>query len=196
MADAASITATLDNGEASQQESLEICPIISSARWFAAYTASRREKQIVRELDERRVESFLPLYRPARRPNSHKLVRLPLFPSYVFVHIALHDQLRVLQVPGVVRLVSFNGHPAALEDSEIEAMRNALSAGVQAEPYPYIKIGREVEILSGPLRGLRGKVIRKNNRFRVVLSVDLLQRSIVADLDSVDIVSGSHCIAA
>ncbi len=168
----------------------------TTPRWFATYTCSRREKQVARELEERSVECFLPLYRVSHRGDGVKFVQLPLFPSYIFVRIALRDRLHVLQVPGVVRLVSFNGQPAALEDHEIEVIRNVLSAGVRAEPFPYIKIGREVEILSGPLRGLRGKVIRKNNRFRVVLSVDLLQRSIVADIDSVDVVSRSLSTAA
>lgn len=168
-------------------EPTEMRPV-SMPRWFAAYTASRREKQVARELHERSVESFLPLYRSLKR-RSHKSVFLPLFPSYVFVHIALQNRLRVLEVPGIVRLVGFNGQAAALDDGEIEAMRNALNCGVTAEPYPYIKIGHSVEITSGPLQGLRGKVLRKNNHFRVILSVDLLQRSIAVDIDAADVVS-------
>lgn len=170
--------------------------LISMPRWFAAYTASRREKQIARELDERSVESFVPLYRPARRLSHNVAVSLPLFPGYVFVHIAPQDRLRVLQVSGVVCLVSFNGQPAAIEDGEIEAMRNALSGGARVEPYPYIKIGHQVEILSGPLEGLRGKVIRRNNKFRVIVSIDLLQRSIAVEVDAIDIGSCPQRIAS
>lgn len=168
----------------------------STPCWFATYTCSRREKQVAKELEERAVECFLPLYRALRRRRQGKSAYLPLFPGYVFVRIALQNRLRVLQVPGVVRLVSFNGQPAPLEDQEIDTLRNALTTGVQAEPHPYVKIGREVEIVSGPLQGLRGKVIRKNNRFRIVLSVDLLQRSVIVDLDSVDAVTGDTRIAA
>ncbi len=163
----------------------------SIPRWFAVYTCSRQEKQVARGLDQRSVERFLPLYQAARR-SAGKRVQLPLFPGYVFVHIALRDRLQVLEAPGVVRLVSFHGQPAPLDDGEIDAMRNALAGGVRAEPHPYIKIGREVEILSGPLQGLRGKVIRRNNRFRVVLSVDLLQRSIIVDVDAIDFVAAQR----
>ena len=143
------------------------------------------------------MECFLPLYEGVRRShNGRNRVHLPLFPGYVFVHIALRDRIRVLQVPGVVRLVSFNGQPAALNDSEINALRNALKLGLPAEPYPYLKVGHDVEILSGPLQGLRGRVLRKNSHFRVVLSVDLLCRSIVVDVDGSDLPARPLRVAA
>lgn len=168
---------------------LEFPSSYSCPFWYATYTCSRREKQVARLLQERGVECFLPLYEAVRRnPSGRKRVHfLPLFPGYVFVHMALRDHLRVLQVPGVVRLVSFHSQPAALNDSEIEALRNALTLGLPAEPFPYLKAGHDVEILSGPLQGLRGRVLRKNSHFRVILSVDLLRRSIVVDVDGSDL---------
>ncbi len=158
----------------------------SMAQWFATYTRSRYEKLVARELGERDVECFLPLYEPIRRRNKNRS-ELPLFPGYVFVHIYARDRLNVLQVPGVVRLVSFNGVPAPVDDAEIETLRNVLTRGLHAEPYPYVKVGEKVEILGGPLTGLSGKVLRKNNRFRVILSVDLLERSIAVEVDAIDL---------
>jgi len=172
--------------DALRHESVDL-PTYSICRWFAAYTCSRREKQIARELDLRSLEYFLPLYQLTRRHSEAKSAQLPLFPGYIFVHIALRDRLQVLQLSGVVRLVGFSGVPVALDDGEIEAMRNAMTRGVRAEPYPYIRIGHQAEILGGPLKGLRGKVLRRNNHFRVVLSIDLLERSIVVDVDAADL---------
>lgn len=160
----------------------------SHPAWYATYTCSRREKQIARVLQERNVECFLPLYEATRR-NTHRGQRIyqPLFPGYVFVHIALQDRLCVLQVPGVVQLVSFNGKPAALQDNEIEALQNVLMRGFAVEPYPYLKVNHKVEIRSGPLQGLSGRILRRNGHFRVVLSVDLLHRSVVVDVDAIDL---------
>lgn len=170
----------------------------SKQHWYATYTSSRREKRVARILQERGIESLLPLYEVARRGDKgrRQVHFLPLFPGYVFAHIALRNRRQVLQVPGVVRLVSFNSQPAAIDDAEIEAIRNALTRGLHAEPYPYAKVSHQVEILSGPLRGLRGKVLRKNNSFRVVLSVELLHRSVVVDVDAIDLVPRSLGAAA
>lgn len=156
--------------------------------WYAAYTSSRREKQVTRFLQQRRIECFLPLYETSRR-LSHRAhgVFLPLFSGYVFVRVALEHRLRVLQVPGVVRFVSFNGTPAALQETEIENLQQMLTRGVAVKPHPYLRVNNEFEIRNGPLRGLKGKLIRRKGRFRVVLSVDLLHRSVVVDIDAADL---------
>jgi transcription antitermination factor NusG len=114
-------------------------------------------------------------------------LQLPLFPGYVFVRMALADRLRVLQVPSVVRLVGFNGHLAALPDAEIEGLRNGLGSGVRAEPHPFLTAGRRVRIKAGPLQGREGILIRRKGSLRVVLSIDLIQRSIVVDVEVADV---------
>lgn len=156
--------------------------------WYATYTCSRHEKQVARSLEERDLEHFLPLYQ-VRRRHTHGGQRLflPLFPGYVFVHIAIEDQLRVLQVPGVVHLVSFNGKPAPLQDSEIATLQNTLTRSLTVEPYPYLKVNHEVEVRSGPLQGLRGKILHRKGRFRVILSVELLHQSVAVDIDAGDL---------
>src|SRR5215831_4249339 len=89
--------------------------------WYAAYTCANHEKRVVQQLDIRGVESYLPLYDSLRRWKDRRMrLRLPLFPGYVFVRIALKDRLRVLEIPSVSRLVGFNGHPTPLPCSEIE----------------------------------------------------------------------------
>lgn len=114
-------------------------------------------------------------------------LQLPLFPGYVFVRMALVDRLRVLQVPSVVRLVGFNGHPAALADGEIEGLKNSFACGVRAEPHPFLTAGRRVRIKAGPLEGREGILIRRKGSLRVVLSIELIQRSIVVDVEVADV---------
>jgi transcription antitermination factor NusG len=115
-------------------------------------------------------------------------LQLPLFPSYVFVRITLRNRLRILEIPSMVRLVSFNGFPTALPDEEMEAMRCALTRELRAEPHPYLRVGRRARITNGPFVGLEGILLRKKGTFRVVLSIELIKRSIAVDVDSADVV--------
>ena len=161
-----------------------------SQSWYAAYTASRHEKTVTEHLRQREIECFLPLYESVRRWNNGRhRVQLPLFPSYVFVRMAVRDRLRVLQVPGLVQLVTFQGAPAALPDTEIETLRSALVAGVVAQPYRYLNLGSKVEICRGPLQRMRGVLLRHQGQFRVVLSVEMIMRSIVVEVDALDVVA-------
>ncbi len=163
--------------------------IYSQTLWYAAYTASRHEKRVAQQLQDRGVENFLPLFDTIHRwKNGRHRVQLPLFSGYVFVRIALRDRLRALQVPGLVRLVGFNGMPFPLPESDIDAIRNALHAGVAAEPYPYLTAGIRVEICRGPLQGMTGILLRRRNGFRIVLSLDLIMRSMMVEVDAADVV--------
>lgn len=158
--------------------------------WYAAYTASRHEKTVAEHLRHREVECFLPLFESVRRWNNGRhTVQLPLFPGYVFVRMAMREKLRVLQVPGLVQLVSFQGAPAALPEAEIEKLRTALHSGVTAQPYRYLSIGSKVEISRGPLQGMQGILLRHQGQFRVVLSVDMIMRSMVVEVDALDVVA-------
>ena len=163
--------------------------LYSQTLWYAGYTASRHEKRIAEQLEQRSIEHFLPLYQTIHRwKNGRHRVELPIFPGYVFVRIALRERLRVLEIPGFVRLIGFSSIPCALPDAEIEAMRNALNTGIKAEPYPYLTIGTRVEIRNGPLQGMTGILLRRRGQCRVVLSIDLIQRSMAVEVEAEDIV--------
>lgn len=154
-------------------------------RWYAVTTRSRHEKSVRDLLRRKQIEEFLPLYETIRSwKNGEHRVQLPLFPGYTFVHMALRDRLQVLKVPGVVRLVGFNGNPVPLGDQEVESLREALVAGVKAVPHPYLALGRRVRIIAGALRGREGILLRKKGDVRVVLSVDLIQRSVLVNIDA------------
>ena len=154
-------------------------------RWYAAYTCANHEKRVAEQLEGRAVEHFLPLYRSVRRWKDRRVqLELPLFPSYIFVRMPLRDRLRVLEIPSVSRLVSFNGIPAALPEEEIESLREALAGQLRAEPHPFLTIGRRVRITAGPLAGREGILVRRKGSLRLVLSINLIQRSILVETDS------------
>ncbi len=157
-------------------------------RWYAAYTCANHEKRVREQLEQRSVESFLPVYETIRRWKDRRMhLQLPLFPGYIFVRMALVDRLRVLQVPSVVRLVGFNGHLSALPDEEIEGLKKGLAGGVRAEPHPFLTVGRRVRLKSGPLAGMQGILLRQKGNFRVVMSIDLIQRAVAVDAEAADV---------
>ncbi len=160
----------------------------AAPRWYAAYTRARHEKRVAEHLVHRDINFFLPLYSALHRWKDRRVrVELPLFPSYLFVHIPLSDRLHVLEVPGVVSLVTFGAHPVPLPDNEIEPLRAGLMHNIRAEPCPYLKVGRRVRIKRGPLAGAEGILLRKRSNLRVVLSIDLIKRSVSVEVDSADI---------
>ena len=114
-------------------------------------------------------------------------MQLPLFPGYVFVRIAVRDRLQVLQAPGAVRLVSFDGLPAVLPDEQIDALKRASEEGLVAQPHPYLTVGRHVRIKGGPLQGQKGILVRKKGAMRVVVSLAQISCSMIADVEASDI---------
>lgn len=158
--------------------------MVPEARWYAAYTSAHHEKRVAEQLSARAVEYFLPLYSSRRRwQDRHVLLQLPLFPGYVFVRISLGQRMRVLQVPGVVHLVSVKRQPTPIPDEEMERLRTGLSASLCAKPHPFLTVGRRVRIVRGPLQGLAGILVRKKGLTRVVVSLEMIQRSISVDLE-------------
>jgi transcription antitermination factor NusG len=152
--------------------------------WFAAYTRANHERRVADQLGEREVEHFLPEYESVRKWKDRKVrLQRPLFPGYVFVHLALRDRLRVLQIPGVARLVGFDGYPAAMPEEEVTRIREYLDCGQGAEPHPYLTVGRRVRVKSGPLAGAEGILLRRKGNFRVVISMELIQRAVAVDVD-------------
>ena len=156
----------------------------SVQHWYALYVVSNHEKRVESHLRMKGVEVFLPLFTVAKRWKNRTNVKLqlPLFPSYVFTKIALNERVRVLEVPRVLSIVGSAGKPMSLPDREIEILREGLRQRL-VDPHPYLKIGSAARIRSGPLAGLRGIVVRKDDQLRIVLSVDLIMRSISVQVD-------------
>jgi transcription antitermination factor NusG len=175
--------------ELTSSGALNLPPAFSEQHWYAAYTCANHEKRVATELEARAIEHFLPLYGSVRRWRDRRVrLDLPLFPGYVFLRLALRDKLRVLQIPSVVRLVGFNGQPAAISNDEIEVLRRGLTEQLRVEPHPYLTVGRQVRVTSGPLAGLEGIIVRKKNHFRFVISLHLIMRSVSVELDDADLI--------
>jgi transcription antitermination factor NusG len=156
--------------------------------WYAVYTSANHEKRVAEQMAQRSVEHFLPQYGSVRRWKDRRvLLDLPLFPGYVFVRLALRDRLRVLKIPSVVRLVGFGGEPAALPDEIVIRLREGLVGGLRAEPHPYLNVGKRVRLVRGALSGTEGILLRKKGRIRVVVSIELIARSVSVEVDLADI---------
>ena len=155
-------------------------------RWYVASTRSRHERTVQEQLASRSIECYLPLYSSVRQWHDRKKeIMLPAFPGYIFVRVPFAQRVSVLSVPGVTRLVTFGSKPASLPDDEVDRWRTALALR-KCEPHPYLAAGARVRIVSGPLRGLCGVVMRGQG-LRIVISVDCLSRSISVELQESDL---------
>jgi transcription termination/antitermination protein NusG len=163
--------------------------IIDEPRWYAIYTRGRHEKQVERLLSERGFETFLPLVpRTSQWKDRRKRVEWPLFPSYVFGRFVLGEMYRVLGTPGVATIVRVDGRPAAIDDAELENVRRftrALQGGVttHAQPRPYFAEGEWVEIVGGPLEGVRGVVVEHRKRRRLLIGLKTIGQGLEVDVD-------------
>lgn len=164
------------------------CCDIEATSWYAVYTRARHEKRIAEELARRSIEVYLPLYETARQwRNGRHVVQMPLFPGYAFVRMALRNRVSALRVPGVVDFVGYGGKPAALEGEEIINLRRALGEGRKVEPHPFLSEGKKVRITAGPLTGMVGVVLRRKGQVQFMVSVELIQRSVLVEIDSAEL---------
>ena len=153
--------------------------------WYAVYTRHQHEKTVARLLTGKGYETFLPLYAAVHRwKNGVKQLSLPLFPCYVFLRGPLDRWLPILTTPGIHTVVGFGRQPAMIPRSEIEAIRRVVESPVKAEPHPFIRCGDRVRIKVGPLQGLEGVLLRKKNQWKLLLSVDMLERSVAVEVDA------------
>jgi len=159
-------------------------------RWYAVYTRSRHEKRIREQLDSQSLESFLPLYEEVHRWKDRRmLVRLPIFPGYLFVRIALSEHRRaVVTMPGVVNLVGIPGCPTPIEDHEIEALRTCSAQGQSMVPHPYLTVGRRVRVSRGPLADMEGILVRRKGKSRLILSIKLIARAVAVEVEAGDVI--------
>lgn len=153
--------------------------------WFALQVRTRHEQGVASHLGSIGFEWFLPLYKCRKRWSDRiKESEVPLFPGYLFCRLNPQDRLPILKTPGVLQIVGYNRHPVPVDEMEISALQRLVSSGVPNHPWPYLEIGEQVRIESGPLRGLEGRVVEFKGNHRLVLSVKLLQRSVAVEMDS------------
>lgn len=162
---------------------LEIITLLPN-RWYAVYGRARFEQIIARCLREKGYESFVPTYKTRRsRSDGIKVTELPLFPSYVFFKMISSEAALVVTTPGVICIVGAGKEPLPIEDREIVALQTIIASGANAQPWPFLQVGRTVRIENGPLCGLRGVVCRIRNINRLIISVTMLRRSVAIEID-------------
>jgi transcription antitermination factor NusG len=162
-------------------------------QWFAAYTFSCHEKRVAQHLSTHQFECFLPVQKKINRWKNglRVLIERPLFPGYVFVKMDRKDRVRVLDISGVHSIVGVGRQPIPLPYEEIEALRRGIHL-LNAEPHPALKCGEKVVILKGPLEGMTGIVVRQKSSTRVILTLDLIMKSISVEVDGEDLEVVGH----
>jgi transcription antitermination factor NusG len=157
----------------------------STFLWHAIYTRPRHEKRVLEDLTTAKVAAFLPTFKVRRKwVDRNKTIEEPLFKNYVFVNINQEQQRRCLRPRGAVGFVTFNAQPAIIPAEEIENIRKLVTLEIPYNPYPYLKAGRRVRVKDGPLEGCEGVLIRKKSICRLVISVHMLQRSVITEIDA------------
>jgi len=160
--------------------------------WYAVKTRPRHEKMVVRQLEKRGFTTFLPVASQLRQwSDRRKLVELPLFPGYTFLRMVYQPEqrLRVLSTEGIVGFVGTHGQGMPIPDGQIEHIQSLLAAKVPFESYPFLKVGQRVRIRSGSLNGTEGILIEQESDRMLVISVELIQRSISIRLQGYEVES-------
>jgi transcription termination/antitermination protein NusG len=187
------VRSVIDRSVIMDTKLITVSASVSDAPWFALTTRPRHEKTVASGLELRSVEGFLPLY-PCPRSWSDrvKVVDLPLFPGYVFCRFSYPERLRVLEIPGVTSVIGFNGQDAPIPETEIRAIQKLLACGYPVQPWQYLRMGECVRIVDGPLAGVQGILLSEKSGSRVVVSVEVLQRSIAVEIDRTILAALSH----
>jgi transcription antitermination factor NusG len=157
---------------------------LAQSAWYAVYTKHQHEKSATELLARKGFEVLLPLYRATHQWKDRvKNVLLPVFPCYLFLRANLERKLDILRTPGVFWLVENGGHACPVPESDIEAVRRIAQSPGQVKPHSYLKSGDRVRVRVGPLAGVQGILVRVKNGYRVVLSVDVLQKAVAVEVD-------------
>ena len=159
-------------------------------RWYAIRTRSRHEKLVRDRLAAEGIEHLLPtVMRLSQWKDRKKEIEAPLFSGYCFVRFCWPDRLAVQTVSGVVGLVGGGQRPEPIPDEEIDALRTLMASTLKYDAHPYLREGMVVEVRRGPLKGVRGILLRKAKRHRLVISIHLIQQAAAVEIDAADVVT-------
>ncbi len=153
-------------------------------QWYALVVRHQHERRLEPRLREKNLETLVPLYRTLRAWSDRtKQVELPLFAGYVFCRFRYAERVPVLNTPGVRKIVQFGGAPVPVEPDEVTQIRIVMQSRLPVSPWPYLKPGDLVRVDRGPLSGVTGTLLREKHALRLVIGVEMLQRSIAVELD-------------
>jgi transcription antitermination factor NusG len=152
--------------------------------WFALTVKPQHERAVREQLEAYSLEAYVPLYRSRRRWSDRlKTIQVPLFRQYVFSRFPVERRLTVIALPSVSSIVSFGGVPCPINQREIDTLKLLTSQDYPLMPWPFIRTGQRVRVRQGPLFGLEGILVREKAAYRVVVSVQMLERSVAVELE-------------
>jgi len=158
--------------------------------WYAVHTMARHEKRVAAQFEEKRVCTFLPLLRQIHQWSDRRsMVEVPMFSCYAFVRIVhtVEERLKVLRTPGVLAFVGSEKQGTPIPDEQIESLKKAINEKIPCFPHAFISAGRRVRIRGGSLDGVEGILVREGGDDSLVLSVELLHRSVAIRVEGYDI---------
>jgi transcription antitermination factor NusG len=159
--------------------------MILNSAWYAIAVRSNFERIVAQSLRQKDYEIFLPAYLSKRRWSDRtKVVECALFSGYLFCRMDLRRRVPLLDTPGVVSIVGVGKCAVPVQESEIAAIQTIVESGLPIAPWPFLEAGQFVYINHGPLAGLEGIVIASKNRSRLVVSVEMLRRSVTVEIES------------
>jgi transcription antitermination factor NusG len=159
-------------------------PTPETMDWFAAYVKHQHERKVAHLLERRDIEVYLPQQEVVHRwKDRNKKLLIPLFPGYLFLRSDLRDKFDILNTPGLFFLVESGGRACPIPAHEMEWIRRVAESGVPAQPHAYPCAGDRVCIRKGPLAGLTGILTRFKNQYRIVMTVELLQKALSIEVE-------------
>ena len=154
-------------------------------QWIVVRSKPRSEKVAHNELVKKNIEAYLPLLKERRKwSDRKKWVEFPLFSSYLFARIDIKDSIFVLQTQGVNTIVKFGKQIAIVQNSVIETIRLAMEGGYQLEPVEYFVEGNQVEVIAGPMKGVKGIVAKLKGQNRLIIKIDAIQQALSIQIES------------
>lgn len=152
--------------------------------WYAVYTRPRHEKKVFRQFQQECIEAYLPLRTTIRKwSDRKKKISEPFFSCYLFVNITQKDYHKVLNVPGVVRYVAFEGKAVTIPDMQISLIKNLLQEDYETVEYnERISAGTKVRIVAGPLAGIDGVLIFHSGKRRVIVRIEEIDKSLLINV--------------
>ena len=156
--------------------------------WYAVFTVPQHEKAVIKHLDLREIESFLPTYEAVRiwKNRQRMKITLPLFPTYLFVNITSKQRAKVLQSPGVLQIVGNSREPIPLPASDVEFLRSDFCRQ-RMEPFHELVVGTHVRIKNGIMQGVEGTLVRRSDNMRFILTLKLINQNAAVQVNAEDL---------
>ena len=159
--------------------------------WYCVHTRSRHEDAVYQRLSDKKIQAFLPKMEVwSKRKDRRKKIQKALFPGYLFVYEMMnaHRGLEILKTAGVVKILGNEVGPMPVPETQIDSIKKLMDGKAAVSPFPYLKEGQLIRVVDGPLKGCEGFLVKiKEQKEKLVISIDLLRRSISVEIESASI---------